>query len=83
VLRYDLPNEEQAAHILRSRLRHVAEKGVRWKTLAREFSPMSHADLARVADEVLKALLIDDRVQCTERDIRIMLTERQRATAHF
>lgn len=83
VLHYDRPDERQAAFILRSRLQHVAEKSVVWDALAKEFADMSHADLTRVADEVLKAMLIEGRSACTEQDIRDMLAERQRSVVNL
>lgn len=77
VLHYELPDEQHIAKVLRSRLARASVKGVSWKRLANEFTGLSYAELVRAANETLKEMLIEQRQQCTESDIRRMLAERQ------
>jgi SpoVK/Ycf46/Vps4 family AAA+-type ATPase len=77
VLRYDLPTEAQIATLLRSRLLRFSAKGVSWKRLTDSAAGLSYAEVARIAEEVLKEVLIHDRGLVTETDIRKTLVERQ------
>lgn len=77
VLHYELPDAEQTAALLRSRLSRSAEKGVSWKRLAQISDDLSYAEVVRAADEVLKKALMDQDKSVTESDIRHMVEERQ------
>ena len=52
-------------------------KRVRWSSLADLAAGLSHAEVVRAADEVLKDALIHERSLVREADIRVMLKERQ------
>lgn len=80
VLHYELPDEGNIASVLKSRLGRMAAKGVSWKRLASLASGLSYAEIARATDEALKDVLIDGRVEVTEKDIQYTLKERQRIT---
>ena len=77
VVHYDLPARAQIASLLKTRLHAVAVKRVRWQTLAAAAAGLSHAEVTRAADEVLKDALIRERSLVHEQDIRAMLKERQ------
>ncbi|MBS3948131.1 MAG: ATP-binding protein [Dethiobacter sp.] len=77
VLHYNLPNEAQISTLLKTRLSRSVEKNVYWDRLAKEAAGLNYAEIARAADEVIKAALIDDRTHLKEADIYVMLEERQ------
>ena len=76
VLHYEIPNESQIAELLKGRLTGLASKGIRWKSLAGRAVGLSHAEVTRAANEVLKDALVHGRVQVRERDVWTMLEER-------
>lgn len=78
VLQYELPDVEQIADLLRARLARLTEKSLSWKVLAETALGLSYAEVVRVAEEVLKEALIDQRKRITELEIRHMVQERQR-----
>jgi SpoVK/Ycf46/Vps4 family AAA+-type ATPase len=78
VLHYELPTEAQTAVLLKARLARSVTKGVSWKRLATFAAGLSHAEICRAADEVVKDALISGRDKVEESDVRFMLEERQR-----
>ncbi|MHB9146307.1 MAG: AAA family ATPase [Symbiobacteriia bacterium] len=80
VLKYNLPDESQAGALLKARLSHHVSEGVSWDRLACEAAGLNYAEIVRVADEVLKSALMDQRERLQEVDIRLALEERQNAT---
>ena len=77
VLHYDLPDQSQIATLLRSRLAEHASKATCWVRLAEVAAGLSHAEIARATDEVLKDALIGQRARVREPDILSMLLERK------
>lgn len=77
VLYYTLPGTAQIAALLKNRLARLAVKGVSWQRLADIAAGLSHAEVTRAGDEVLKNALISKEKSFTEADISRMLTERQ------
>lgn len=77
VLHYELPEVSQVAALLKSRLASFAVKGVSWKRLAEVALELSHAEVVRAADEVIKEALIQNRDRVAEAGVRDMLIERQ------
>ncbi|MGA3282475.1 MAG: ATP-binding protein [Smithella sp.] len=77
VLHYALPHDVQIAALLRARLHQYSAKGISWKRLSESAAGLSYAEITRVAEEVLKEVLIQDRQSVTEMDIRKALLERQ------
>ena len=78
VLYYDLPDKSHIVELLKARLAGVAENGVRWNCLGSSAVGISHAEVTRTANEVLKDALINERAKVKESDIRAMLAERMR-----
>ena len=78
VLHYVLPTEAQIAALLKARLGRSAAKGVSWKRLATLAAGLSHAEICRASDEVVKDALVSGHDLVDESDVRLMLEERQR-----
>ena len=77
VLHYGLPGQPQIGELLKNRLSRFTDEGVSWAQLAKVASGLNYAEITRVADDVLKAALIDERERLSEVDIRVVLEERQ------
>lgn len=80
VLHYDLPDDSHIAALLRSRLSNFATKRISWKKLSESASGLSYAEIAKVAEEVMKEALIQERETITESDVCQALLERQNIT---
>ncbi len=76
VLHYELPDKSHISELLKARLAGVAVKGTRWNCLSARSVGLSHAEVTRAADEVLKSALIYERARVKESDIWQMLLER-------
>ena len=76
VLQYGLPDASQIVALLKARLSRSVDDSVSWDSLAKSAIGLSHAEVTRAADEVLKAALMEERSP-KEADIRIMLEERK------
>ena len=76
VLQYELPNEDDIADLLRRRLLGLASKEIRWNSLSSRAIGLSHADVTRAADEVIKDALVNGRTQVSESDVTDSLEER-------
>lgn len=76
VMHYELPDEQQIATLLNARLINFAEKKISWKDLAASAVGLSHAEITRAAQDVLKEALIDNREYVSEDKILFMLKER-------
>lgn len=83
VLHYELPDVEQIAALLRTRLARFTQKNISWTRLAKIADGLSYAEVVRIADEVLKDALIDQRKRVTEDEIRHMVEERQSVTGRL
>ena len=77
VLQYTLPDKNQIAHLLQSRLAHKMADTASWDELSEISSGLSYAEITRAADEALKTVLIQKRDHITVDDIRLTLVERQ------
>ena len=68
VVAYDLPDEEQAALILRGRLVDLDTTRVDWPAVLVQTHQLSHADVTRAADQAAKDAVLDrSRVVSTDR----------------
>lgn len=76
VLSYELPGETHIARLLKARLTRFGVKGISWKRLAKVANGLSHAEITRAAEDVIKDCLVYDRELATEADIRGTLIER-------
>ena len=83
VLCYQLPDKSNITSILISRLKPVISKRVSWKRLASNAEGLSHAEVTRAADEVLKKALLDEHLRISEVDIQHCLEERRQIIQQF
>ena len=84
VIYYELPDAAQIAKLLQARLARTAVKRLAWRRLAAAAVGLSHADIARAADEALKdALLNTPTGRVCEAKINAMLDERRTITAQL
>lgn len=76
---YGLPDEKDASAVIRARLGPLA-KGVRWASIAKRTSGLSHAELVQAAETAAKRALMrgDERVSAT--DLADALRTRQAAS---
>jgi hypothetical protein len=79
VLDYALPDVKQAAAVMRGRVGSLA-KGVRWPALADDMAGLSHADLVRAAESVVKSVILAGSTKVTADDIRPALKSRKAAS---
>ena len=79
ILHYSLPSQLHIAQLLQLRLTAFSGNGIRWNSLANATEGLSHADVARVANEALKDVLIHGRERVCATDIQVALRERLRA----
>ena len=75
ILHYDLPDKLQIAKLLEMRLATVSAKGIAWRNLAEQSVGLSHAEVVRVSNEVLKNALIHEHTCIQTADIIAMLQE--------
>lgn len=83
ILNYDLPDDARIAELLKTRLGRPAQKGTSWKRLSGQAQGLSHAEIVRACDEVLKEAVIEQKEQISEADIRRAIEERTHAKARF
>ena len=83
ILRYELPDQAQIGKVLRTRLAHKAANEIDWRNLAMLAQGLSHAEVTRAANEVLKDALMDQRGQICQEDIEQMLIERKEIAKQF
>lgn len=83
VLCYQLPDQLNIVSILTSRLKSIISKRVSWKRLASNAEGLSHADVTRAADEVIKKALLDEHLRISEIDIQQSLEERRQIIQRF
>ncbi len=76
VLHYDLPDEKSIAQLLKVRLGHIVSKGSSWKRMADKAKGLSHAEITRAGNEVLKEALMEQREKIAENIIGRTLEER-------
>lgn len=83
IFQYELPDHAQIEKVLRTRLAHKAGNEIDWRNLAMLAQGLSHAEITRAANEVLKDALMDQRGQICQTDIERMLIERNEIAKQF
>jgi SpoVK/Ycf46/Vps4 family AAA+-type ATPase len=76
VIEYDLPNVEQIAAILRTRLGRYSPKRLDIRPLADLASGLSHADVTRAAEEAVKNAVMQDHEYIDPNELQQLLTDR-------
>ena len=83
VLSYELPKENQISSLFKSRLSGFTTKNISWKHLAETSIGLSYADIARVAEDVLKEALINKRKSIRKSDIIKIIEERKEIASNL
>jgi SpoVK/Ycf46/Vps4 family AAA+-type ATPase len=79
VLTYELPDDKQAAAILRGRLGSLA-RGVRWATVVKHADGLSHAELVKSAESAAKSVLLRGEDTVTQADLISAVQARRSAS---
>ena len=77
IFRYELPNKSQIEKLLETRLVQKTSKRISWQGLAKIAQGLSHAEITRATEEVLKHSLIYQRKAICEQEIQSLLNERK------
>jgi SpoVK/Ycf46/Vps4 family AAA+-type ATPase len=77
VIEYGLPNHEQIAAMLKSRLVGFKSRKLTWRKIAEEAAGLSYAEISRAADEAIKNAIIHEHASIAEGDLIRTLTERK------
>ncbi|MEL7304592.1 MAG: ATP-binding protein [Myxococcota bacterium] len=72
------PTEAEAREVLKWNLRPLKYPGLAWKRLLKAAKGLSHAELARAAEDAVKTALLDERGSVSTDDLLKRLDERQR-----
>lgn len=80
ILHFEMPDERQIAELLKTRVGPRASQDITWSDLARRAVGLSFADVARVANDVLKDALVGQRQQIQAEEIRAVIDERKAAS---
>ena len=77
VLEYSLPSRYQIAELLQVRLRSIVNDQTSWTDLADQAAGLSHADVSRAANDVLKASIMSENNQVRQTDVSFALEHRK------
>ena len=80
ILHFEMPDECQIAELLKTRVGPRASQDIAWSDLAGRAVGLSFADVARVANDVLKDALVGQRQQIQQEEIRAVIDERKAAS---
>ena len=75
ILHFEMPDMTQIAALLKTRLGPTTPPDFPWSDIARRASGLSFADVARVANDVLKTALVESRERIEEQQIRTSIDE--------
>ena len=70
ILHFEMPELPQIVELLQTRLGPAASRDIAWSDLADCAKGLSFADVARVANDVLKDALVEQRARTNENDGR-------------
>ena len=76
-IEYTLPTAELAALVIQNRLAMMNTRGVAWEQLAKHLQKLSHAEVARAADQAAKDSILDGSDMVTTNQLAAALAERQ------
>lgn len=79
-IRYDLPNDAQAAQVMRSRLGTMG-RGIKWTDVHGSASGLSHAELVNAAEMAAKQIILQGGEQVTTDDLNEALRVRRAAAS--
>jgi SpoVK/Ycf46/Vps4 family AAA+-type ATPase len=76
IIRFEMPNAEQAKLMLQSRLSGFKPAKINWTTIARLAAGLSYADITRACEDAIKDVLISGRNAISQADVASALRER-------
>lgn len=79
VIEYGLPDKKARIQLLRNKLSTHQGNTLKFEDLANASSGLSHADLTRACEDVLKNMIIQDKSSFTNKDVLQMIEERKRS----
>lgn len=77
MIRYAMPTRAEVEQVLREHLTSVDSKQVEWTTVLEKLDGLSHAEVARVANEAVKEMLIEGRETLTTQALLDAIAERR------
>jgi SpoVK/Ycf46/Vps4 family AAA+-type ATPase len=77
VIKYVLPDKKARIQLFRNKLTANHERALRFEDLANASSGLSHADLTRACEDVIKDMIIQDKSSFTDEDVLQMIEERK------
>lgn len=77
MIRYLMPTRSEVEQVLREHLINVDSKQVEWPAVLEKLDGLSHAEVARVANEAVKEMLIDGRGNLTTQALLDAIAERR------
>ena len=77
MIRYVMPTRSEMEQVLREHLTNVDSKQVEWSAVLEKLEGLSHAEVARVANEAVKEMLIDGRGNLTTQALLDAIVERR------
>ena len=77
MIRYVMPTRSEIEQVLREHLTNVDSKQVEWHAVLEKLDGLSHAEVARVANEAVKEMLIDGRGNLTTQALLDAIIERR------
>ncbi|MCK4817573.1 ATP-binding protein [bacterium] len=78
VVEYGLPEKKARIQLFRNKLNTRQGKVLKFEDLADASSGLSHADLTRACEDVIKDMIIQDKPSFTNKDVLQMIDERKR-----
>lgn len=82
VIEYTLPNENQIADALKSKLTAFSAKRIQWSRVAKAARGLSFADITRACEDSIKDTIIHGRGLVTQSDLMKAVLERKVALTH-
>jgi SpoVK/Ycf46/Vps4 family AAA+-type ATPase len=76
IIRFEMPNAEQAKLMLQTRLSGFNPEKINWTTIARLAAGLSYADITRACEDAIKDVLISGRNAISQADVASALRER-------
>jgi SpoVK/Ycf46/Vps4 family AAA+-type ATPase len=77
MIRYAMPTRPEMEQVLREHLTNVDSKQVDWAAVLEKLDDLSHAEVARVANEALKEMLIEGRATLSTQTLLDAIAERR------
>jgi len=77
VVHFSLPDQQERKNLLISKLSAIKKGALNWHKLAEASESLSHAEIARVCEDALKDVIINDREKITDEDVLRMIDERK------